>query len=97
MGGGECVADAKWFLSFLSLYNKPAGIPSYTPQNFPFLSPYLPQDPSRASSSVPLAESLSSGYGTDRPAAPSYGMISDLPLPVPTTESITQVHMCGKV
>ncbi|CAI5783911.1 VPS37 C-terminal domain-containing protein [Podarcis lilfordi] len=75
--------------SFPYLYNKPAGIPPYA-QNFPFLSPYLPQETNRSITSVPLAESLSSGYAADRPAAPSFGMISDLPLPVPTAETISQ-------
>ncbi|ETE73285.1 Vacuolar protein sorting-associated protein 37A, partial [Ophiophagus hannah] len=68
------------------LINSPTGIPTYG-QNFPFLSAYLPQETNRPVASVPLAESLSSGYSTDRPAAPSFGMITDLPLPVPTTET----------
>lgn len=76
--------------SLLSLYSKPTGIPTYA-QNFPYLSPYLPQETNRSVAPVPLAESLSSGYTTDRPAAPSFGMITDLPLPVPTTETLSQV------
>lgn len=68
----------------------------YAPQNFPFLSPYLSQEANRSVASVPLTESLSSGYATDRPAAPSYGMITELPLPVPTAESFSQVRVCGE-
>ncbi|XP_060634563.2 vacuolar protein sorting-associated protein 37A isoform X1 [Anolis sagrei] len=78
--------------SFPYLYNKPAGIPSYS-QNFPFLSPYRPPETNR--SIAPVPDSLSSGYTTDRPAAPSFGMISDLPLPVPTTETFSQGNQNG--
>ncbi|XP_053107425.1 vacuolar protein sorting-associated protein 37A [Hemicordylus capensis] len=81
--------------SFPYLYNKPAGIPSYAPQNFPFLSPYLLQETNRSIPSVPLAESLSSGFATDRPAAPSCGMITELPLPVPTAETFSQGSQNG--
>lgn len=81
----------------LSLYNKPAGMSPYAPQNFPFLSPYLSREMNRPAASVPLTESLSSGYATDRPAAPSYGMITELPLPVPTAETFSQVRLCGEV
>ncbi|XP_044310712.1 vacuolar protein sorting-associated protein 37A isoform X1 [Varanus komodoensis] len=76
------------------LYSKPAGIPSYG-QNFTFLSPYLPQETNRSVATVPLAESLSSGYITDRPAAPSFGMITELPLPVPTAETLPQGSQNG--
>ncbi|KAG8134681.1 hypothetical protein E2320_007772 [Naja naja] len=80
--------------TFPYLYSKPTGIPTYG-QNFPFLSAYLPQETNRPVASVPLAESLSSGYSTDRPAAPSFGMITDLPLPVPTTETLSQGNQNG--
>ncbi|XP_072857421.1 vacuolar protein sorting-associated protein 37A isoform X2 [Pogona vitticeps] len=80
--------------SFPYLYSKPAGIPSYA-QNFPFLSSYLPQETNRSVASVPHAESLSSTYMTDRPAAPSFGMITDLPLPVPTAETFSQGSQNG--
>uniref|UniRef100_J3S5G9 Vacuolar protein sorting-associated protein 37A n=1 Tax=Crotalus adamanteus TaxID=8729 RepID=J3S5G9_CROAD len=80
--------------TFPYLYSKPTGIPTYA-QNFPFLSPYLPQETNRSVAPVPLAESLSSGYTTDRPAAPSFGMITDLPLPVPTTETLSQGNQNG--
>ncbi|XP_073198029.1 vacuolar protein sorting-associated protein 37A isoform X4 [Lepidochelys kempii] len=78
--------------SFPYLYSKPAGMPHYTPQGFPFLPPYPPQETNRSIASVPVAES---GYTTDKPAAPSYGLITDLPLPVPTTEALLQVGQNG--
>ncbi|XP_061440171.1 vacuolar protein sorting-associated protein 37A [Rhineura floridana] len=80
--------------SFPYLYNKPAGIHSYA-QNFPFLPPYQPQETNRSITSVPLAETLSSGYATDKPAAPFFGMITDLPLPVPTAETLSQGSQNG--
>ncbi|XP_066488916.1 vacuolar protein sorting-associated protein 37A isoform X1 [Tiliqua scincoides] len=79
---------------FPYLYNKPAGVPSYAPQNFSFLSPYLPQETNRSKPSVPVAESLSSGYTIDRPAAPSHA-ITVLPLPVPTAETSSQGSQNG--
>ncbi|TFK14920.1 PH and SEC7 domain-containing protein 2 [Platysternon megacephalum] len=78
--------------SFPYLYSKPAGMPPYTPQGFPFLPPYPTQETNRSTASVPVAES---GYTTDKPAAPSYGLITDLPLPVPTTEALLQVGQNG--
>ncbi|NXV40471.1 VP37A protein, partial [Uria aalge] len=77
--------------SFPYLFNKPAGMPPYAPQGFPFLPPYPPQEPNRTMAAVPVAESVSSSYTTDKPAAPSYGLIADLPLPVPTAEAVLQV------
>lgn len=78
------------FVGF-SLYSKPAGMPPYAPQGFPFLPPYPPQETSRTVAPVPASESVSSSYTTDKPAAPSYGLIADLPLPVPTAEIVLQV------
>uniref|UniRef100_A0A8D0BK97 Vacuolar protein sorting-associated protein 37A n=1 Tax=Salvator merianae TaxID=96440 RepID=A0A8D0BK97_SALMN len=80
--------------TFPYIYNKPSGIPSYA-QNFPFLSPYLPHETNRPITSVPLPEPLHSGYSADRPAAPSFGMITNLPLPVPTTEALSQGNQNG--
>ncbi|NXE31182.1 VP37A protein, partial [Ptilorrhoa leucosticta] len=37
----------------------------------------------RTMAAMPVSESVSSSYTTDKPAAPSYGLIADLPLPVP--------------
>uniref|UniRef100_A0A8D0HD16 Vacuolar protein sorting-associated protein 37A n=1 Tax=Sphenodon punctatus TaxID=8508 RepID=A0A8D0HD16_SPHPU len=76
--------------SFPYLYSKPAGMPAYAPQSFSFLSPYPLQDTNRSIASVPGADSVSSSYSTDTPAAPSFGLITDLPLPVPTTEALSQ-------
>jgi len=66
-------------------------MPPYAPQGFPFLPPYPPKETSRTMAAVPVAESVSSSYTTDRPAAPSYSLIADLPLPVPTAEAVLQV------
>ncbi|XP_037238192.1 vacuolar protein sorting-associated protein 37A isoform X2 [Falco biarmicus] len=81
--------------SFPYLFNKPAGMPPYAPQGFPFLPPYPPQETNRTMAAVPVAESVSSSYTTDKPAAPSYGLIPDLPLPVPTAEAVLQVGQNG--
>lgn len=74
-----------------SLFNKPAGMPPYAPQGFPFLPPYPPQETNRTMAAVPVAEAVPSSYTADKPAAPSYGLIADLPLPVPTAEAVLQV------
>ncbi|NXF66658.1 VP37A protein, partial [Ciccaba nigrolineata] len=81
--------------SFPYLFNKPAGMPPYAPQGFPFLPPFPPQETNRTMAAVPVAESVSSSYTTDKPAAPSYGLIADLPLPVPTAEAVLQVGQNG--
>ncbi|XP_012674365.1 vacuolar protein sorting-associated protein 37A [Clupea harengus] len=59
---------------------KPSGMPPYSPQSFHFVPTFPPQDSQRP-------------MGPARPAAPAYGLITDLPLPVPTTDS--QVGMNG--
>ncbi|XP_027591264.1 vacuolar protein sorting-associated protein 37A isoform X2 [Pipra filicauda] len=81
--------------SFPYLFNKPAGMPPFAPQGFPFLPPYPPQETNRTMAAMPVAESVSSSYTTDKPAAPSYGLIADLPLPVPTAEAVLQVGQNG--
>ncbi|NXY27490.1 VP37A protein, partial [Pomatorhinus ruficollis] len=81
--------------SFPYLFNKPAGMPPFAPQGFPFLPPYPPQETSRTMAAMPVSESVSSSYTTDKPAAPSYGLIADLPLPVPTAEVVLQVGQNG--
>ncbi|KAM9192962.1 vacuolar protein sorting-associated protein 37A [Mergus octosetaceus] len=82
--------------SFPYLYSKPAAMPPYAaPQGFPFLPPYPPQETNRTMAAVPVSESVSSSYATDKPAAPSYGLITDLPLPVPTAEAVLQVGQNG--
>nr|XP_054488838.1 vacuolar protein sorting-associated protein 37A isoform X4 [Agelaius phoeniceus] len=77
------------------LYNKPAGMPPFAPQGFPFLPPYPPQETNRTMAPMPISETVSSSYTTDKPAAPSYGLIADLPLPVPTAEAVLQVGQNG--
>lgn len=89
-------AVSSWLLMVVvlfvfSLYNKPAGMPPFAPQGFPFLPPYPPQETNRTMAPMPISESVSSSYTTDKPAAPSYGLIADLPLPVPTAEAVLQV------
>ncbi|KAK2520968.1 vacuolar protein sorting-associated protein 37A [Columba livia] len=81
--------------SFPYLFNKPAGMPPYAPQGFPFLPPYPPQETNRTMAAVPVAEAVPSSYTADKPAAPSYGLIADLPLPVPTAEAVLQVGQNG--
>jgi len=44
--------------SFPYLFNKPAGIPPYAPQGFPFLPPYPPKETNRIMAAVPVAESV---------------------------------------
>uniref|UniRef100_A0A8C6ZWS3 VPS37A subunit of ESCRT-I n=1 Tax=Nothoprocta perdicaria TaxID=30464 RepID=A0A8C6ZWS3_NOTPE len=72
--------------SFPYLYSKPPGMPPYAPQAFPFLPPYPPQEASRPLAPVPVPEPIRPSYAAEKPAAPSYGLIEDLPLPVPTAE-----------
>uniref|UniRef100_A0A803V1N9 VPS37A subunit of ESCRT-I n=1 Tax=Ficedula albicollis TaxID=59894 RepID=A0A803V1N9_FICAL len=81
--------------SFPYLFNKPAGMPPFAPQGFPFLPPYPPQETNRTMATMPVSDSVSSSYTTDKPAAPSYGLIADLPLPVPTAEAVLQVGQNG--
>ncbi|XP_071663646.1 vacuolar protein sorting-associated protein 37A isoform X2 [Patagioenas fasciata] len=81
--------------SFPYLFNKPAGMPPYAPQGFPFLPPYPPQEANRTMAAMPVAEAVPSSYTADKPAAPSYGLIADLPLPVPTAEAVLQVGQNG--
>lgn len=69
--------------SFPYLYSNPAGRPPYPHTGFSFLPPFSTQETNR---SVPVSEPVSSTYNTAKAAAPSYGLISDLPVPVPTSE-----------
>ena len=82
------------FLFLISLYSNPGGMPPYAPQGFPFLPPRPPQEASRTLSSLSVADTVSSSttsYTTAKPAAPSFGILSNLPLPVPTTDTSAQV------
>ncbi|MBN3317337.1 VP37A protein, partial [Atractosteus spatula] len=77
---------------FPFLYNKPSGMAPYPPQGFHFMPAFPPQDAPRlpGADSVPA---LPPAFGTPKPAAPAYGLIADLPLPVPTADS--QVGLNG--
>lgn len=69
-------------------------MPPYPSQGFPFLPPYPPQEANRSITSLSVADTDSSSttsYTTAKPVAPSFGILSSLPLPVPTTESSAQV------
>ncbi|XP_075052440.1 vacuolar protein sorting-associated protein 37A [Mixophyes fleayi] len=68
---------------FPYLYSNPAGLPPYPHSGFPFLPSFPTQETNR---SVPVGETVSSSYNAAKAAAPSYGLITDLPLPVPTSE-----------
>uniref|UniRef100_A0A8C5Z8L5 VPS37A subunit of ESCRT-I n=1 Tax=Marmota marmota marmota TaxID=9994 RepID=A0A8C5Z8L5_MARMA len=80
--------------AFPYLYSNPGGMPPYASQGFPFLPPYPPQEANRNITSLSVADTVSSSttsYTTAKPAAPSFGVLSSLPLPVPTTDtSISQ-------
>ncbi|XP_063776915.1 vacuolar protein sorting-associated protein 37A [Pseudophryne corroboree] len=69
--------------SFPYLYSNPAGLPPYPHSGFPFLTSFPTQETNR---SGPVAETVPSSFNTAKAAAPSYGLITDLPLPVPTSE-----------
>ncbi|XP_064418738.1 vacuolar protein sorting-associated protein 37A isoform X1 [Latimeria chalumnae] len=83
--------------SFPYLYSNPAGIAPYT-QGYSFLPPYPPQDVTRPVAPTPVSVSdsvLPPASTFSRPAAPIYGFITDLPLPVPTVENVFQVGLNG--
>ncbi|KAM9329998.1 vacuolar protein sorting-associated protein 37A [Gastrophryne carolinensis] len=70
--------------TFPYLYSSPPGRPPYPPHSgFPFLPSFPTQETNR---SVPISEPGPSSYNTAKGAAPTYGLITDLPLPVPTSE-----------
>uniref|UniRef100_A0A2K6TDH3 VPS37 C-terminal domain-containing protein n=1 Tax=Saimiri boliviensis boliviensis TaxID=39432 RepID=A0A2K6TDH3_SAIBB len=75
--------------AFPYLYSNPSGMPSYA-SHFPFLPPYPPQEANKRISSLSVANTVSSSttsHTTAKPAPPSFGILSDLPLPVPTTDA----------
>lgn len=79
-------------LFFYSMYK--SGIPPYPTQAFHYgprhMSPSLTQTTGLAPSPTPMTHPVTeSAQGPPRVPAP-YGLISDLPLPVPTADS--QVH-----
>ncbi|KAK1174812.1 vacuolar protein sorting-associated protein 37A [Acipenser oxyrinchus oxyrinchus] len=83
---------------FAFMYNKPSGIPPYPPQGFHF--PAFPQqEASRpvapAPMQIPGTDSMPApplGFNITRPVAPAYGLITDLPLPVPTADSLAGLN-----
>uniref|UniRef100_A0A8C7AJ09 VPS37A subunit of ESCRT-I n=1 Tax=Neovison vison TaxID=452646 RepID=A0A8C7AJ09_NEOVI len=84
------------------LYQKksfnPGGMPPYASQGFPFLPPYPPQEANRTITSLSVADTISSSttsYTPAKPAAPSFGVLSNLPLPVPTTDTSAPVSQDG--
>lgn len=84
--------------AFPYLYSSPGGVPPYSSQGFPFLPPYPPQEANRNIASLSVADTISSSttsYAADKPAAPSFGILSSLPLPVPTTETSAPISQNG--
>lgn len=84
--------------AFPYLYGNPSGMPPYASQGFPFLPPYPPQEANRTISSLSVADTVSSSttsYTTAKPAAPSFGVLSNLPLPVPTTDTSAPISQNG--
>ncbi|KAL2761876.1 vacuolar protein sorting-associated protein 37A isoform 5 [Daubentonia madagascariensis] len=77
--------------AFPYLYSNPGGMPPYAAsQGFPFLPPYPPQEANRNIPSLSVADTVSSSttsFTTAKPAAPSFGILSNLPLPVPTMDA----------
>lgn len=84
--------------TFPYLYSNPGGMPPYPSQGFPFLPPYPPPEANRNITSLSVADTVSSSttsYTAAKPVAPSFGILSSLPLPVPTTESSASVNQNG--
>lgn len=84
--------------AFPYLYSNPGGMPSYASQGFPFLPSFPPQEANRTVSSLSVADTVSSSttsYTTAKPAAPSFGVLSNLPLPVPTADTSVQISQNG--
>uniref|UniRef100_A0A2I2ZYP1 VPS37A subunit of ESCRT-I n=1 Tax=Gorilla gorilla gorilla TaxID=9595 RepID=A0A2I2ZYP1_GORGO len=76
--------------AFPYLYSNPSGMSPYASQGFPFLPPYPPQEASRSITSLSVADTVSSSttsHTTAKPAAPSFGVLSNLPLPIPTMDA----------
>ncbi|XP_029442970.1 vacuolar protein sorting-associated protein 37A isoform X2 [Rhinatrema bivittatum] len=81
--------------SFPYLYSNPSGRPPYVSQGFPFLPSYPPQETNRSVSVAETVPPSTPNFTTAKPAAPSYGLITDLPLPVPVTEAHSQLSLNG--
>ncbi|KAJ8271720.1 hypothetical protein COCON_G00105790 [Conger conger] len=72
--------------SFPFMY-KPTGMPPYPQQGFHFHPAFPPQDSPRPAGPVPMPHPGTDPHGPPRAAAPAYGLITDLPLPVPTADA----------
>ncbi|XP_006834532.1 PREDICTED: vacuolar protein sorting-associated protein 37A isoform X2 [Chrysochloris asiatica] len=83
--------------AFPYLYSNPGGLPPYASQGFSFLPPYPPQEATRTITSVSVADTVSSttSYTTAKPAAPSFSILSSLPLPIPTTDTSAPISQNG--
>ncbi|KAM5264137.1 vacuolar protein sorting-associated protein 37A isoform 2-T2 [Ctenodactylus gundi] len=84
--------------AFPYLYSNPSGMPPYASQPFPFLPPYPLQEANRNITSLSVADTVSSStssHTTAKPAAPSFGVLSTLPLPVPTTDTAAPIRENG--
>ncbi|XP_006149766.1 vacuolar protein sorting-associated protein 37A isoform X2 [Tupaia chinensis] len=80
------------------LYSNPGGMPPYASQGFPFLPTFPPQEANRNITSLSVADTVSSSttsYATAKPAAPSFGVLANLPLPVPTTDTSAPISQNG--
>ncbi|XP_064128958.1 vacuolar protein sorting-associated protein 37A [Loxodonta africana] len=83
--------------AFPYLYSNPSGLPPYASQGFPFLPPFPPQEANRTITSVSVADTVPSAtsYATAKPAAPSFGILASLPLPIPTTDTSAPINQNG--
>ncbi|XP_006893613.1 PREDICTED: vacuolar protein sorting-associated protein 37A isoform X1 [Elephantulus edwardii] len=83
--------------AFPYLYSNPGGLAPYASQGFSFLPPYPPQEANRTITSVSVADTVSSttSYTTAKPAAPSFGILSNLPLPIPMTDTSAPINQNG--
>lgn len=67
---------------------KPSGMPPYPTQGFHFVPAFPPQDGQRPIGPAPVPHAgVEPQQAPPRPAAPAFGLITDLPLPVPTADS----------
>lgn len=67
---------------------KPSGMPPYPTQSFHYVPAFPPQDVQRPVGPSPVPHAgVEPQQAPPRPAAPAYGLITDLPLPVPTADS----------
>ncbi|XP_062864225.1 vacuolar protein sorting-associated protein 37A [Trichomycterus rosablanca] len=78
--------------SFPYMY-KPSAMPPYPAQNFHFVPNFPTQDATRSVVPAPVPPAgMELHQAHCRPPAPMYGLITDLPLPVPTADSQTGLN-----